>query len=71
MKFLEHPGRSLVKTVTYRLLIITSTFIVTYAVTGNLEISIGITFFTNFLNTLIYYLHERVWNLIHWGKTGK
>jgi uncharacterized membrane protein len=71
VKFFEHHKRSLAKTVTYRLLIIVSTFAVTYLITGNIEITIGVTFFANLLNTVLYYAHERVWNNIHWGKTKK
>lgn len=67
-KFFEHYKRSLTKTVTYRIVIVISTFIVTYLFTGRLDLTIGITFFANVVNTLLYYIHERVWNKIHWGK---
>lgn len=69
MKFFEHTKRSLVKTITYRLLIIVSTFIVTYLITGQMDLTIGITVVANSVNTLLYFIHERIWNRIHWGKT--
>lgn len=68
VKFFEHTKRSIVKTVTYRLLIILSTFTIVFLTTKRLDLTIGITFSANVINTLLYYIHERVWNKIHWGK---
>lgn len=67
-KFFEHAKRSIVKTITYRLLIIVSTFVVTYMITGEIELTLGITLVVNVINTVLYFIHERVWNRIHWGK---
>lgn len=64
----EHNLRSIVKTITYRTLIVIETFIVSYLLTGKLGASTAITFFVNLVGTIIYYVHERVWNLIHWGR---
>ena len=69
MKFFEHSERSIVKTITYRILIVISTFIVTYYLTGELKFSLELTAVANIVNTVLYYLHERFWNNIHWGKT--
>lgn len=69
MKFSEQSERSIAKTVTYRILIVISTFIVTYFLTGELKFSLELTAVANIVNTLLYYLHERFWNKIHWGKT--
>lgn len=67
-KFKERSVRSFAKTITYRILIIISTFTVVLIITGRLDLTIGITFFANVVNMLLYYIHERVWNNIHWGK---
>lgn len=69
MKFFEHYERSIVKTITYRILIVISTFVVTYFITGEIRLSLEITAVANVINTVLYFLHERVWNRIHWGKT--
>jgi uncharacterized membrane protein len=71
MRFVEHPKRSLVKTITYRLLIICSTFIITFLITGKLDLTILITITANLMNTVLYYLHERIWNGIHWGRAKR
>lgn len=68
MKFFEHYRRSIVKTITYRILIVISTFIVTYYLTGEIKASLEITAVANIINTVLYFVHERVWNKIHWGK---
>lgn len=68
MKFFEQYERSIVKTITYRVLIVISTFIVTYYLTGEIKASLEITAAANVINTLLYFIHERVWNVIHWGK---
>lgn len=68
MKSSEHAKRSLVKTITYRLVIIVATFSITYFMTGRLDLTIGLTFMINVINTVLYYFHERLWNTIHWGK---
>ncbi len=69
MKFFEHSERSIVKTITYRILIVISTFIITYYLTGEIKFSLELTAAANIVNTVLYYLHERFWNKIRWGKT--
>ncbi len=68
MKSIERTKRSLVKTITYRLIILISTFTITYLLTGEIQLTLGITFFVNVMNTLLYFFHERLWNTISWGK---
>lgn len=64
----ESKIRSAMKAITYRILIIISTAIVTWVMTKNWEITLGITSVATIVNTIIYYMHERVWNMIVWGK---
>lgn len=68
MEFIELNYRSIIKTVTYRFIIIISNFTVTYILTGSLKLATGVASVTFIVNTLIYYFHERIWNAIHWGK---
>lgn len=71
MTFIEKPTRSFVKGITYRILIIISTGVISWFVTKRVDISVSITLGTTILNTFIYYLHERIWNIIQWGKVVK
>jgi uncharacterized membrane protein len=68
MAFHEHAPRSLIKTITYRILIIVSNGILVYFVTEDYEVTAKITASATIISTIIYYLHERLWNKIHWGK---
>lgn len=63
----ETHARSIVKSVTYRVIIIISIFIVSYLTTGRLADAASITGITAITGTVIYYIHERVWSKIQWG----
>lgn len=67
-KFIEHFKRSMVKAVTYRTIILISDGIIVFSVTHRYDVALIVIFFSNFASTLIYYVHERLWNKIHWGK---
>jgi len=56
--------RTLIKTLTWRLVGSTSTFVISYVVTGQLVIATGITIAQMIVNTILYYIHETVWNKI-------
>ena len=62
------PKRSLVKGLTYRILSTIITMFLVYGLTGNLKVSgvIGVFEFT--IKLLFYYVHERIWHQISWGK---
>jgi len=68
IKFHERVSRSLVKAITYRILIITSDTIVVFFLTHRIDITLGVVLFTNVASSLLYFFHERIWNAIHWGK---
>ncbi len=71
MSFIELNQRSLVKTFTYRFLIIVSNFSVTYFLTRSLALATSVAGVSFFVKTIIYYFHERMWNTITWGKSSK
>lgn len=66
--FEEKPYRSLSKGILWRVLGSLDTSIISFFVTGKPGIagSIGLTEFVT--KTILYYLHERVWMRISWGK---
>lgn len=55
----EHPKRSIVKAVTFRIAVMTSDFIIT-AITHRYEIALGVIAASNLASTVLYYLHERI-----------
>ncbi|PKQ04285.1 MAG: hypothetical protein CVT73_13810 [Alphaproteobacteria bacterium HGW-Alphaproteobacteria-12] len=53
--------RDLVKTMTYASLHFTVGFAVTYALTGQLAIAAGVALIEPSVNTVVFFLHEKVW----------
>jgi uncharacterized membrane protein len=68
MSFHEHHNRSLVKTITYRALIIISNGMIVYLYTGDLKATADVLGISSAVSTAIYFFHERAWNHVHWGK---
>lgn len=61
--------RSLVKALTYRLIIICLDFVTVYLFTGAVRVALGFMVVSNLYTTFMYVLHERVWAHIQWGIT--
>lgn len=66
--FKERWTRSLVKAITYRIVIIILDFTVIYLLTGRVETALGFMLISNIYTSIAYYFHERIWNIINWGK---
>lgn len=69
VKFHEQVKRSIVKALTFRFLIILSDSTIIYTITHRFDETIGVIFFSNLASTILYFIHERIWNKIHWGKS--
>jgi uncharacterized membrane protein len=59
--------RSVVKAVTYRVIIVCLDFLVVYLLTGKLVTAAVFMVISNIYTTLVYFLHERLWAGIKWG----
>jgi uncharacterized membrane protein len=66
--FKESHLRSLVKSVVYRILSISGTGILTWFITKDVGKTLSITFATQIFLIVLFYLSERAWNQINWGK---
>jgi uncharacterized membrane protein len=62
--------RSLVKTISWRITGSGSTFLISWIISGNFIIASSIAAIQIVANTILYYVHERAWNKIGWGKKG-
>ena len=60
--------RSFTKALSFRIISITTDLIVIYIFTRNESLSLKIALGANLTSTIMYYLHERIWNRTHWGK---
>lgn len=66
--FKESKIRSIVKTVSWRILATVTTFLLVYIFTGNFNAALTIGVIEVFLKMLIYFFHERVWDKVKFGK---
>jgi len=64
----ETLHRSIVKTVSYRAVILILDFAAIYLFTGKIKIALGFMIVSNIYTTLGYFIHERIWDKIMWGK---
>jgi uncharacterized membrane protein len=60
--------RSLVKAITFRIIILTSDSVIIYLLTHRLDVTLGLMVFSNLASTTIYFIHERIWSRINWGR---
>jgi uncharacterized membrane protein len=64
----ERSKRSLIKSITFRAVVIISDFVVITLITHRYDLAIGLIVATNAASATLYYIHERVWNKIKWGR---
>ena len=67
----DSPQRSILKAVSWRVVATTTTMIIIYAVSGSLDWAIVGGAFDIVLKLILYYLHERAWTNIQWGKSWR
>jgi len=60
--------RSLIKAITWRITASLDTFFISYIVTGRFEWATSIAFLEIITKAILYYLHERGWNKVNWGR---
>ena len=65
---IETNKRSITKMITYKLSVLIEGSLVTYLITGNLELSILLQSTKQFIMLFAYYFHERIWDKISWGR---
>jgi uncharacterized membrane protein len=64
----ETRKRSVVKALTYRGVIICLDFLAIYIFTHKVEVALGFMIVSNVYTTVGYFLHERIWARIVWGR---
>ena len=68
MTFIEKHPRTLVKTISWRVLLTISHFVNALIVTGSMAMAASIAGWSAVINSGLYWLHERVWNWVQWNK---
>ena len=59
--------RTIMKSITWRIIATTTTILSVYILTKNWSISLTSGLFANALKAVFYYIHERAWNKTNFG----
>ena len=65
---LESHRRSVVKSLSYRVIAAAITTCIAWAITGNIKFGAAIGLTDTFVKILVYYFHERLWNRLSFGR---
>jgi uncharacterized membrane protein len=66
----ESPARSLLKAISWRITGTADTFIISWLITGQPLIASGIALTEVFTKIFLFWLHERVWNGVSYGRSA-
>lgn len=69
--YTETHKRTIGKIISWRVILTFANFGYTYAVTGDWRAGLTVAGIAAIFNTIIYWSHERVWNIFSWGKKIK
>lgn len=64
----EKPLRSVIKSISWRVIGTMDTIVISWVITETLVLALTIGSVELITKMLLYFFHERVWNLIPWGK---
>jgi uncharacterized membrane protein len=64
----EKPIRSVAKALSWRVVGTLDTLLISYILTGKITIAVSIASIDFLTKMVLYFFHERLWNLVSWGK---
>lgn len=64
----EQPYRSLAKAISWRATGTADTILISFLITGQAKWALSIGFIELFTKIFLYYLHERIWNRLSFGR---
>lgn len=64
----ETRKRSIIKSITWRLICILTSVLTSFFLTGNWDVAVAIGTVYNVITIILYYFHERVWNKVKWER---
>jgi uncharacterized membrane protein len=70
-KFQERIPRTLVKAVTWRIGVTVTNSVIGWIVTGDILKGLAVGLGALLVNTILYIVHERVWNRVEWDRVVK
>ncbi|EAR00839.1 DUF2061 domain-containing protein [Maribacter sp. HTCC2170] len=64
----EKPIRSIAKAFSWRVVGTLDTLLISYILTGKIALAASIASIDFLTKMVLYFFHERLWNLVNWGK---
>lgn len=64
----ENATRSIAKAISWRILGTIDTIVISFFITGEIKMALSIGMVEVITKMILYFFHERIWNLIKWGK---
>jgi uncharacterized membrane protein len=65
---MEKNVRSLAKSITWRVVATLTTILLVFLFTGDIVVSTSVGTLEFLVKTVIFYIHERVWNMSNFGR---
>lgn len=67
---IDTTQRSFAKAISWRIIASASTLLLTWLFTGNIAIAGTVAAVQMCVNFFLYFLHERIWDKVNWGRKG-
>jgi len=67
----DTPTRSLAKAISWRVTGTIDTFLISWLITGEALLASGIAATEIITKIFLFWLHERAWNKVEWGKNDR
>lgn len=64
----DKPLRSIAKTISWRVIGTMDTILISWIVTGALDLAFSIGAIELVSKMILYFFHERIWNTVKWGR---
>lgn len=64
----EKPIRSIAKALSWRVVGTLDTLLISYLLTGKIALAASIASIDFLTKMVLYFFHERLWNMVKWGK---
>lgn len=64
----DNVKRSLLKTISWRIIGTLDTILISWVITGALSLAFSIGFVELVTKMVLYFFHERAWNKVNWGR---
>ncbi|WP_372746147.1 DUF2061 domain-containing protein [Lutibacter sp.] len=68
IKNTDKATRSIVKAISWRMVGTIDTIVISFFITGEIKMALSIGLVEVVTKMILYFFHERIWNLIKWGK---